>query len=360
MKLLLLLNENPSGAHEDVHRTIENCYEKGIISDKIIYPFLAKFAEGLKEEQVLNEIIEISKNFQPALILWMHTDKFKVDQSVINELNNLINKPAMGYWDGDLYQGFYRPVPTELLDLSSACDVVFVQGFSEMTKKMKNRGCKDIRFVPAFSDTKRFYSSELHNNKEYDIVMIGNNITSRNPLRITMPGTRFRKKMVAELSKKYQNRFAVFGNNWKGNYAKGISSYLDQHKIYSNSKITVQVNNYYGKYYFSDHLPIAMLSGIPIVHNYEEGFDELFKDCKEIRFFKSIKEGFKQCEDLLNKSDAELNEIGCELQNYAIKKLTVELAFEYMINVLKEIYVKKNNSDFNYKVANPWLEGSLK
>ena len=120
----------------------------------------------------------------------------------------------MGYWDGDLYQSPYKPVPKELLELSSACDVVFAQGFGEMTEKMKIKGCKDIRFVPAFGDDKRFYPINP-SNKEYDIVMIGNNITSRNPFRINMPGTKFRKEIVKDFSKRYKNKFAVFGNNWK-------------------------------------------------------------------------------------------------------------------------------------------------
>ncbi len=73
MKLLVLLNENPAGSHEDVHRAINICNNKGIITSKIIYPFLAKLSDGIKEKQVLNEIINVSKEYQHNLILWMHT-----------------------------------------------------------------------------------------------------------------------------------------------------------------------------------------------------------------------------------------------------------------------------------------------
>ena len=44
-----------------------------------------------------------------------------------------------------------------------------------------------------------------------------------------------------------------------------------------------------------------MLSGIPIVHNYEKGFEKLFKDCEEIKFFKTIEESFEHCNELLAK-----------------------------------------------------------
>ena len=355
MKLLILLNENPAGSHEDVYRAIENCYNERIVNDKLIYPFLAKVKEGKKEKHVLKEIIDISKEYLPNLILWMHTDKFKVDPSFINELKDLISKPTMGYWDGDLYQSPYRAVPKELLELSSTCDVVFAQGFGEMTEKMKIKGCNDIRFVPAFADDKRFYPIN-DCNKEYDIVMIGNNITSRNPFRLTLQGTRFRKKIVEKFSIKYKERFAVFGDNWNGSNAKGPSSYLNQHKIYSKGKIAISVNNANAKYYFSDRLPIAMLSGIPIVQSYEDGINLLFQECEGINFFNSVEEAFEQCEELLMKSDIELKEIGLKFREFAKNKFSVELAFQYMVNVLKEKYYNKKSNNFNNHIPNPWLD----
>ena len=233
------------------------------------------------------------------MILWMHTDQFRVDFRTIKELKNLTSKPVMGYWDGDLYQSPFRPLPNELLELSCACDVVFAQGFGKMTEIMKSKGCNDIRFVPAFGDDKRFYPFQLKNKKDYDIVMIGNNITSRNPFKITMAGTRFRKEIVEKFSKKFMNKFAVFGNNWKVDSAKGPVPYTAQHKIYSRSRIALSVNNYSGQYYFSDRLPIAMLSGIPIVHNYEKNIEKLFEKCDGVKFFKSLEDAFKQCQEFL-------------------------------------------------------------
>ncbi len=359
MKLLVLLNENPAGAHDDVHRAIKNCKEKGIITDNYIYPFLTKLAEGEKEKDVLKEIVEISKNYQPDLILWMHTDRFKVNQDAINELKSLKSKPVMGYWDGDIYPELFIPVPKAVLELSSACDVVFVQGFGEMSKKMQAKGCNDIRLVPAFADEKRFYPIKT-NQKEYDIVMIGNYTLSRNPFRITLPGTQFRKVIVKTLSEKYEAKFAVYGNNWSGSSAKGVIPYLDQHNIYSKSKITISINNDNAKYYFSDRLPIAMLSGIPVVQSYEEGFDKLFYGCGEIRFYKSLQEALEQCEALLKKSDDELNEIGKKLLEYALKNFSVKLAFHYMINVLIEKYSLKNISNSHIYIKNPWLEDRSK
>lgn len=359
MKLLVLLNENPAGAHDDVHRALENCYDKGIITDKFIYPFLARLTECKKEKEVLKEIVEISKNYQPDLILWMHTDKFKIKQDTIKVLRSLKNKPVMGYWEGDLYQSPFRPITNELLKLYANCDVVFVPGFGEMTNKMKKNGCKDIRYVPLFGDDKRFYPIKNLQKKEYDIVMIGNNVKSRNPFRRNLPAMNLRANVINNFSLKYQNRFAIFGLGWKGNSAKGPVAYLDQHKIYSKSRIAISVNNADAKYYFSDRLPIAMLSAIPIVHNYEEGFDKMFDDCNGLKFFKSINEALQVCEELLKKSDDELSKIGNDLLDYALKKFKVEFVFEYMINVLKEIYFLHSGNELTTNIQNPWLKENL-
>ena len=349
MKLLVLLNENPIGANDDVRRAIKNCGDKGLITNYIIYPFLAKLVNGRKEKQILKEIFDISKNYQPDLILWMHTDKFKIDGNIIKGLRYLESKPVMGYWDGDIYPEPFVPVPNEVLELSAACDVSFVQGFGDMSGKMQVKGCNDIRFVPPFGDEKRFYPVKSCKSKEYNIVMIGNYTTSRNPFRITLSGTKFRKKIVATLSKKYKDKFAIYGKNWKGNNAKGIIPYLEQHKIYSKSKIALSVNNDNAKYYFSDRLPIAMLSGIPIVQNYEEGLELLFKNCNEILFFKSLPELLEKIEILLLKSQEELDEIGTKLNEYAKKYFLAEFAFNYMIKVM----ISKKND--NYFITNPWI-----
>lgn len=355
MKLLVLSNENPAGAHDDVHRAIKNCQNKGLINDNLIYPFLARLAEVKKEKEVIKEIVEISKNYKPELTLWMHTGKFKVSRNTLDELYSLKTKSVMGYWDGDIYQDPFMSVPNEVLELSSACDVVFVQGFGEMSKKMIDSGCKDVRYVPAFGDEKRFYPIKSDLSKEYDIIMIGNNVESRNPFRKNLRAMDLRKNIIYKFSDKYKNKFAVFGNNWKSYSAKGAINYLDQHKIYSSSRIAISVNNANAKYYFSDRLPIAMLSGVPIVQNYEEGFEELFNDCNEIKLFKTIEEAFEQCEELLDKSDAELYEIGQKLLKYTLKKFTANIVFNYMIEVLKEKYESKNKGIISNAVLNPWL-----
>jgi hypothetical protein len=229
------------------------------------------------------------------------------------------------------------------------CDVVFVQGFGDMTDILSAYGVKEIRFVPAFGDPKRFYPLQTSVDKEFDIVMIGNNIISRNPFRHTMPGIQLRLSVVERFSGKYGERFAVYGNNWKNNSARGPLPYGEQNKIYHKSKIALSVNNASGKYYFSDRLPVAMLSGIPILQCYEEGIEDLLKNCEGVYFFKTVDEALAIAEHILEKSPEELKRLGTSLHTFAMKLFTPTVAFSYMMNVLRE---KKYHLPVT---PNPWL-----
>ena len=73
MKPLLILNENPPGAHSDIHYSLNVLKDVGILEDFYIYPFLSRLADGLKDKEVTQEIVNIAKDFQPSAVLWLHT-----------------------------------------------------------------------------------------------------------------------------------------------------------------------------------------------------------------------------------------------------------------------------------------------
>ena len=354
MKLYVILNEKSPRAHSDVYHAMDYLKQKGIINEYQINPFEYHLQQGLTQKNLNTNIMDECKEFLPDIILWMHTDSFDVSDHTINYLKRLDSHPVIGYWDGDLYESPYRPAPKELLELASRCDVVFLQGYNEVAEQLLKKGTKDIRFVPSFGD-ERFYSIERkEENIEYNVVMIGNNIQSRNPFRLSMNGTKLRNRVIYYFSKKLGTKFAVYGNGWKGSFAKGPIGYNEQSKIYHKSKIAIRINNYSGKYYFSDGLPIAMLSGIPIVHNYEEGFDELWKSNPGLKFFKSVDEAWELTELLLSKNINEINEIGYNLSKYALNNLTHLIVFKYMVNVLKNLCMKNKGQIDTVEITNYW------
>lgn len=356
MRLLLILNENPGGSHDDVHRAIELLKENGILENYLIYPFLAKLADGLSKKEVVKDIINTAKEFTPTTILWSHTGDLRLREEDILTLRALPSMPSMGYWDGDVYQSPYKPLPREITFLASTCDVAFFPGYGEMIHLLKKNGVKDIRYVPLCTDEKRFGSLRKDDHPIiFDVVMIGNLITSKIPWR-KWPGAKGRKELADFFYKKLGKRFAVFGSGWSGPYAMGPIAYKDQNRVNHSSRLALGVNNLHARYFFSDRLPIAMSSGIPLIHNYEYGFEDIFKTCgNNGLFFKSTHEAWEIADKLLARDQGELNVMGLKGRNYALKYLTMYKIMEYMLN---ELRVYKFALDTKTRVSaggNPWI-----
>ena len=131
MKLFLILNENPPGSHDDVHRALKRLVDEKELQSFHVYPFLARLSDGKNNNEVVMEIIKISEQFQPTAILWSHIGKLKLKNDALKILGRLDSLPVMGYWDGDIYEKPYKPLPKEIIRLARSCDVVFCQGFGE-------------------------------------------------------------------------------------------------------------------------------------------------------------------------------------------------------------------------------------
>lgn len=359
MRLLLNLNENQYGAHANIHHSLEKLKSRGSLSDYIIYPFPARLADGLSSDQVLSEIVEKAERFQPDAVLWSHTGNLFVGHQVMARLNSTKANPSIGYWDGDVWQK-PLPAPKEVFELCTGCDVVFCQGAGDFSSSLKKIGCKDVRYVPAASDELRFFKTRLPSKEIiYDVVVIGNNVTSLLPWR-TAPGSILRKKIAKLFSKKLGERFGIFGQGWKEAYGKGPITFTEQVNLYHSSRIALGTNNWLGpKYYFSNRLPIAMSSGVPVVYNYEDGFNEMLGAKSGVIFYRDANEAWKICEKLLEKTQQELDEIGLKSYNFAWENLHLDKILMYMIDVLAAHHQAKVKGTSVPVIENPWIKEAV-
>lgn len=354
MKLLLILNENPQGSHDDVHNSLASLKRDNILESYIVYPYLARLTDGLRNQEVVNEIIKIAKDFQPNIILWSHTTKLFISEKKFIILKRLPSEPSMGYWDGDIYHKFYKPLPNTIIKLARMCDVSFWPGYSKMTLYLKKRGCGDIRYVPLSTDKERF-STLRKNEIKYDVVMVGNNIRSSIPFK-TFPGSIERRKIAEFFYKNLGPRFAVFGNGWSKKYSKGPVPFKKQNCVYQSSRISLGLNSLHAQYYFSNRLPISLSSGVIMVHNYENGFEEIFNKIDYPFFFKDFDQAWKIVKSLLAKSQEELDELGRRYRNFALVNLTMIQNLKYMIEVLHSYNINKDNRKMLKRIPNPWIK----
>jgi len=355
MRLLLILNEHPEGAHDDVHRSLAKLRQEKLLEAYQVYPYLARMKSGLNSKDVVAEIIEKARDFQPTAILWANSELIKIDLKSTEFLKNLPSKPVFGYWDGDIYQDPYNPIPKNLASLVQNCQVSFWPGYSNSLEKLKKMGCRDLRYVPSATDGLRFGKLRTNDTQiKYDVVLVGNRISNRLPWR-RWPGAKWREEIVMFLTKKLGTRFAVFGSGWNVHTSQGPIPFTEQYKAYHQSRLVIAVNNINTDLFFSNRLPIVLSSGVPLVHNYENGYFEIFQELPNPIFFRTTSEAWEKIKFLLNKDQSELDEIGTSAYQFTLKKLTKHYNLNYIINVLQDYINSKQTQSNVFIRPNPWI-----
>lgn len=356
MKLLLILNENQEGSHADMHQTLKELVEDNILSGYKVYPFLARLRGGCSDATIEEEILNLAITYQPEYILWHHTSSLKISQETISKLRKLESNPAIGYRDGDIYHNFYDPIPRPVINLAKLCDVVFWPGYSGVVKKLQRTGSADVRYVPTATDSFRFGADRSEEIK-YDVIMIGNITRSRIPFK-TFPGSILRLKIADYFYKKLGSKFAVYGNGWNGPYAKGPVAMDQQHKANQSGRIAIGTHNLPAHYYFSNRLPIALTSGVPIIYKYQKGMEHIFREVDYPYFFNSIEEAWTKTEKLLDLPQEEIDRQGQEFKNFALSNLSVKSILTYVISVLNDYRLSRTTGEQIFERDNPWINMS--
>lgn len=356
-RLLVLLNENPAGAHDDVHNSLRRLVAAGRLDDHVVIPHAARLADGADERSVAEEVLTTAKSCEATAVLWSHTGSLRIDDGVLGRLRALPNRPVMAYWDNDMYHWFFKPFPREALRIAQLCDVVFACGDSGYVESLSRHDCPDIRYTPSSTDEVRFPITSVaacHAREyEYDVVLIGNRVRSRLPFK-TMPGARERERLVDLFTRRLGRRFAVYGFGWTGASAQGPVPFQEQGRVYRSARLALGNNNLHAGYYFSNRLPIAMSSGCIVVHNWEPGFETVFGEQAPLRLFRTPQSAWQTARRLLNCDEAELEEQRLAAHDLALRRFTMYHVQDYMLRVLSGIRQARDGGDAA-PVPNPWL-----
>lgn len=360
MRLLVLLNENPAGAHDDVHRALGRLVAAGRLEDFAVIPHAARLADGTDEKSIAEEVLTTARSFEATAIICSHTGSLRIEDHVLDRLRSLRSRPVMAYSDLDMYHWFCKPFPRAALRIAQRCDVVFVCGDSDYVKSLQRHNCSDIRYIPLPTDEVRFpmpsATSGLKREYDYDVVLVGNRVRSRLPLK-TMTGAREREQLVALFTRRLGRRFAVYGHGWTGTSARGPLPFEAQGRAYRSARLVLGNNNLHAAYYFSNRLPIAMSSGCVMVHNWEPGLDTVFGDQPPFHLFHTPQQAWQAASRLLHSDDAKLDEQRNTAHDLALRRFTMFHVQEYMVRVLRSIRQARDGGDNAVPVRNPWLGG---
>ena len=125
--------------------------------------------------------------------------------------------------------------------------------------------------------------------------------------------------------------------NFSGWWLEQINIFGQQIKYYKNALITVAYEHYPKiPYYFSNRLPIALLSGSIYVCHYHAGYEKIFNEGDFIFFFRTNQEAIDIIKYITSLNTENLIERSKRARLFALANYTPEVVWKnFYDNILK-------------------------
>lgn len=333
MKTLLMLN-GKEGIQTGIEDGFNFLLEKGLIKDLRWFYFQEYFTKNGCPD-TLEKISEICNKFQPQLIVFFHISKFPISKKFLHTLRLLPTNPLIVYDEGDMYGTWAKPATASMRTIMKFCDMVSIRGLGKFYREVSKLN-RNVFYTPHHADIARFDRKPyILENRTNTIVLVGNRVKPRLLSGIRrLPGAYKREKFVEKMGESFPDIFALYGNGWDGFVGnRGPVLFHKQIDIYRDSWITVAYEHYPEiPYYFSNRLPIALMAGSLYVCHHHVGYEEMFKGCNFIFFFKSNLEAVDQINFLLSLSKEELIKRSIQAREFSIKHFHPNVVWENFYN----------------------------
>ena len=348
MKLLYLPNETSPGDQVGPRAAFNTLIGQGRLAGLEIFSFRVEARKFGSTDHLWEKLLEKAETFEPDIVLFQHIGRFPIARSIIIRIKSIRSRPTVAYQEGDVFGRLFKPFTRSMKAIVKESDIVFLVGLGENAKRFLKYGAKHIRYSPSCVDTIRFGSNwNPTTEREFDIVMIANRAASRFPLLNfvrwgRMPGSFERERLVRRLGEVFGERFAIFGHGWDsfiGN--RGPIPFNDQEKTMRKAWLTIGWNHFHTiPYFFPNRLPISLASGIAHLTNYQEGYENLFRNGEHLVWAQSVEGIVDTARVLLSHRPGQLIKLGLRGRAFALKNLTSQVVYE---SILERIATFRQN-----------------
>lgn len=330
MRLVYLPNEPVPGWQVGARAALEQLRGRGVLSDLRIYSFLQA-----PPARALAEILALCEEAAPDAVLFTKIGGFPVDDRWLGALRRLPSKPLIVYYDGDIYGRIFKRPTAETRAMCRHADLVMLCGLGANARQFEAAGARRIDYLPHNASLAQFGAPwEPMAKRGYDVIVIGNRIRGRVALQeripwARMPGVFEREQLVRRLGSAFGARFAVYGTGWDGYIGnRGPIAFARQHEVLRDSWLSVGYDHFPGTpMYFSDRLPIALLSGVAHAVHYHPGYESLFQSGRELVWAHTIDGLVELARDALRRGPSYLDELGARGRAFAHDRLSSEVVF---------------------------------
>lgn len=301
-RVLYMPNERGTGRQRGPRLALAQLEAAGAISEGRVFSYLRRL-EADSRAETFNRLCSTIETFKPTLVLLQHPADTGLLGAQWQKLRS-IHPFKLVYHEGDAYDRFRKRIPAEMKAAAATADVSFSTGASRQLEYMRSAGSRDARWTPQVYNAMDFGSATIPSHREYDVVMIANESSSKIPFK-SIPGSKDRTRLVESLTRRFGTRFAVYGRGWTGPSAKGPLDFVEQEQAIQSAWISANWDHYPSeKRWFSDRLPISLAAGSIHVTSSHPGYEDIFdRELGFLHFEKSVIDVVQRIETTLDSSD---------------------------------------------------------
>jgi hypothetical protein len=236
------------------------------------------------------------------------------------------------YHEGDACGPRANRVSRAMRALASECSILATTGLGRLARNYRALGARRVLYTPSCAETQRFGTPWVPTkHRRLDAVLIGNRLPGLTR-RLHLPANVERERLVRRIGRLLGSRFEVYGANWTGACARGRVPYELQETVQRQAWLGINWDNVRGvPYYFSDRLPVSLLSGVAQITSYQPGYEHLFRDGEHLVFARTLDEVVDRLDFLLSQPASVLIELGLAGQALARARLVADVVYPELV-----------------------------
>lgn len=305
---------------------------------------LLNFREKIEFTQLNEALLCFIKNINPSIILWWnwecHPEILKNIKSntenILHLLFNWDHPYCLSNWDNN----FNRKITS-----GNIWDICFVTGNCKLDEYIKS-GSSEAYYLRMFADEK-IHFPEYDPKYQCDISIVCTNLyddVERFPNCLLS-----RKDMIEKIIENGIN-IHIYGpdhlkNTFPNNY-KGFTHFMDNHKVFYNSKINLCTHVDNGYKYCNERVGTILSSGGLLFCDKVNGINEILKDGYDCILIDEVNY-ISQIKNILNNYD-KYEHIKINAIETAKKKFSPDFWSKFIDSKIKKWFTTKENKLVNY------------
>ena len=335
IRLLYLPNEPTLGWQAGPRALFECLLQTGVLDAYFAYSFEYEWrVQKRSPESVMEDLLSLASEIQPTHFLWQHPKDFPITAGFFKSIRTLQSPPTIIYDERDPH-GPTKPLPRGGRILAQHADICYTTGLGTCQGELLKAGAKRVEYCPTLVDTIQFGQARGPEPARCSVLMIANIHKTARFKRARRYLTRFvdgnlrRLQLGQALRQRFGPEFELYGTGWPPSVgSKGPLPYEDQEKACQGARVTVSWDQFESEpYYFSDRLPIALISGVPHVCHYHPGYEDIFPIGDFLLWGMTVAEVISKTEYLLSRDDMDLHGRGIRGAEFVRSNLTYDVAF---------------------------------